>query len=69
MQPDDDPRTVLQAHSLRTQMATAALINGSASPRGKTIGVRVVIFSLVIAAVVLGGIIIAGFVIDLLSRR
>lgn len=67
MPSDSDPRTVLQAHKLRTQLAATALTRGSAGSRGRDTGVKVIIVSIVLAAVVLGGIVIAGFVIDLIQ--
>ncbi|GAB17787.1 hypothetical protein GOEFS_039_00210 [Gordonia effusa NBRC 100432] len=64
-----DPRTVLQAHKLRTQLASSALIHGSQSLRGKQLTLRLIVISLVLAAVILVGIVAAGFIIDYFASR
>lgn len=65
----NDPRTVLQAHKLRTRLAAEAVVHGSSANRGHSMTVRVLIISLVIAAVIAGGIVIGGYVIDLIAAR
>lgn len=63
-----DARTVLQAHKLRTQLASAALMHGSGRSRGADLTLRVLVGSFILAVGILAGILIAGFIIDLIAN-
>lgn len=67
MADESDPRTVLQAHKLRTQLAGSAFVHGGNSNRGRNLGIRILVISAVLALLILGGIIVTGYVIDLIS--
>lgn len=64
-----EARTVLQAHRLRTGLATSALLHGDDQPRGRAITLKVVIVSLILALVIVGGIVVTTYVIDLITAR
>lgn len=66
---DGDSRTVLQAHKLRTRLATAALLGGSGEQRGSAPSAANLIISIIIAAVVAGGIVIVGNIIEMIGSR
>ncbi|MFZ2240946.1 MAG: hypothetical protein WAV90_15650 [Gordonia amarae] len=65
----NDSRTVLQAHKLRTELASGALILGSTHNRGRTISLRILVISLILAGVAVAGIVVTGYVIDLIATR
>ncbi|NMO00491.1 hypothetical protein HH308_04595 [Gordonia sp. TBRC 11910] len=64
-----DPRTVLQAHRLRTQLASSALVHGSQQARGRDLAIRLIVISLILAGVILVGIIATGYIIDYFASR
>lgn len=64
-----DSRTVLQSHKLRTDLTAKALIHGDGGHRGRTVTVRVLLISLILAAVIVVGIVATGFIIDMIAAR
>lgn len=66
---EPDPHTVIQAHKLRSSLARAALINGSAGERAKQRTVLILIMSAVVSLLILAGIFVAEFVIDFIAQR
>lgn len=65
----NDARTVLQAHKLRMQLASAALIHGTENPRGRSVTLKVLVGSLILAGMIVAGIVVTGYVIDLIMAR
>ncbi|MET9202651.1 hypothetical protein [Gordonia sp. NPDC003585] len=65
----NDARTVLQAHKLRSELASTALIHGTGQPRGRSIPIKLLVISLILAAVIVVGIVVTGYMIDLIQAR
>ena len=66
---EPDPHTVIQAHKLRSSLARAALIQGSAGERAKQRTVMMLVASVIVALLILAGLFVAEFIIDFIAER
>lgn len=66
---EPDPHTVIQAHKLRSSLARAALIQGSAGERAKRRTVMMLVASVIVALLILAGLFVAEFIIDFIAER